>query len=124
MSYSRAIKNENEPIRAVKTLIRKSMSHTVLFRLLKLHETKIENVQKYRKVLKFSDAKKLCCNQPEIQTKRPNLRVFHQKDANGKQTVKTLIRLLLKEQSDLGLHCLPRPVCPKTLNHYGKENPN
>ena len=29
------------------------------------------------------------------------------------QTVKTLIRLLLKEQSDLGLHCLPRPVCPK-----------
>ena len=24
------------------------------------------------------------------------------------QTVKTLIRLLLKEQSDLGLHCLPR----------------
>ena len=27
------------------------------------------------------------------------------------QTVKTLIRLLLKEQSDLGLHCLHMPFC-------------
>ena len=27
------------------------------------------------------------------------------------QTVCTLIR---SEQSDLGLHCLPKPVCPKT----------
>ena len=33
------------------------------------------------------------------------------------QTVQTLIRLLLEEQSDLGLHCLPRPVCPKTYEH-------
>ena len=24
-----------------------------------------------------------------------------------------------QEQSDLGVHCLPRPVCPKTLDHYG-----
>ena len=24
----------------------------------------------------------------------------------------------LEEQSDLGLHCLPRPICPKTLDHY------
>ena len=30
----------------------------------------------YRKVPKFSDARKLCCNRPKIQTKRPNLRVF------------------------------------------------
>ena len=30
----------------------------------------------YRKVPKFSDARKLCCNLPKIQTKRPNLRVF------------------------------------------------
>ena len=34
--------------------------------------------------------------------------------------MKTLIRLLLEEQSDLGLHCLPRPICLKTLDHYGK----
>ena len=28
------------------------------------------------------------------------------------QTEKTLIRLLHEEQSDLGLHCLLRPICP------------
>ena len=35
----------------------------------------------YCKVPKFSDARKFCCNQSKIQTKRPNLRVFCQKDA-------------------------------------------
>ena len=35
----------------------------------------------YRKVPKFSDTRKLFCNLP--QTRRPNLRVFRQKDANG-----------------------------------------
>ena len=42
----------------------------------------------YRKVPKFSDARKPCCNQPKIQIKMPNLRVFHQKDANGKANSK------------------------------------
>ena len=37
----------------------------------------------YRKVPKFSDARKLCCNLPKIQEKRPNLWVLRQKDANG-----------------------------------------
>ena len=37
----------------------------------------------YCKDPKFTDARKLCCNLPKIQTKRPNLRVFCQKDANG-----------------------------------------
>ena len=37
----------------------------------------------YRKVPKFLDARKLCCNLPKILEKRPNLRVFRQKDANG-----------------------------------------
>ena len=37
---------------------------------------------RYLKVPKFSDTIKLCCNLPKIQTKRPNFRVFHQKDAN------------------------------------------
>ena len=37
----------------------------------------------YRKVPKFSDARKLRCNLLRIQTKGLNLRVFHQKDANG-----------------------------------------
>ena len=37
----------------------------------------------YSKVPKFSDARKLCCYLPNTQTKRPNLRIFCQKDANG-----------------------------------------
>ena len=36
----------------------------------------------YHKVSKFSDVRKLCCNLPKIQEKRPNVRVFRQKDAN------------------------------------------
>ena len=26
---------------------------------------------------------------------------------------------LLEELSDQGLHCLPRPVCPKAYDHFG-----
>ena len=63
----------------------------------------------YCKVPKFSDYKKLWCNLPKIYEKRPNLWVFLQKDANG---------IANSEDTDLGLHCLPRPVCPKTLDHY------
>ena len=37
----------------------------------------------YCKVPKFSDARKLCFNLPKIQTKRLNLRVFHQEEVNG-----------------------------------------
>ena len=62
----------------------------------------------YCKVPKFSDAKKLSCNLPIIQTKRPNLSIFSQKDANG---------IANSEQSDLGLYCLPRSICPKSLGH-------
>ena len=38
---------------------------------------------RYRKVPKFSDTRKLHFNLLKIQTKRPNLGVFRQKDANG-----------------------------------------
>ena len=37
----------------------------------------------YRKVPKFSDTRKLCCNLPKIQTKSQNLFIFRLKDANG-----------------------------------------
>ena len=37
----------------------------------------------YRKVPKFSAARKLCCNLPYFQTKSPNCRVFSQENANG-----------------------------------------
>ena len=36
--------------------------------------------------------------------------------------MKTLIRLLPQEQSDLGLHCLSRPICTKTDDHYCNLN--
>ena len=70
----------------------------------------------YCKVPKFSDTRNLCCNLPKIQTKRPNLKGILSIGANGiaysddpDQT-----------DPDLGLHCLPRPSCPKTYGHYGK----
>ena len=65
---------------------------------------------------KFSDTKKLCCNLPKIQTKRPKIRVFYQNDANGIANIED------PDQTaplGLGLHCLPIPVCPKTKDHYG-----
>ena len=37
----------------------------------------------YCKVSKFLVTSNFCCNLPKIQTKRQNLRVFGQKDANG-----------------------------------------
>ena len=37
----------------------------------------------------------------------------------GWQSVKTLIKLLLQDHSDLGLQCLSRLVCPRTWDHYG-----
>ena len=40
-------------------------------------------ISTYRKTPQFSDTRKLCCNLPKIQTKRPKLRVFYQNDANG-----------------------------------------
>ena len=78
-----------------------------------------ESLWEYSKVPKFSDARKLCCNLPKIQNQRSNLKVFHRKDANRIANSEDLIRLLLEKQSDLGLYCLPTPICPKTKGHYG-----
>ena len=69
----------------------------------------------YLKVPKFLDARKFCCNLPKIQTKWPKLRVFYQNNANGIANSEDPDQTLLKEQSDLGLHCLPRPICGKNL---------
>ena len=37
----------------------------------------------FRKVSKFSEARKLCCKLPKIQTKRSTHRIFCLKDPNG-----------------------------------------
>ena len=49
-----------------------------------------------------------------FQTKRPNLRVFCQKDANGIANSEDPDQTAPQGAVDLGLHCLNRPVCPKT----------
>ena len=46
-------------------------------------------------------------------------RVMSPKDADGMAN-----SVDLEEQSDLGLHCLPRHICPKTWDHYGKIGSN
>ena len=53
-----------------------------------------ETSDRYRKVTKFSDARKLCCNLPKTLIKRPNLKVFGPKDANETANSEVLIRLL------------------------------
>ena len=39
---------------------------------------------------------------------------MHPKDANGMKNTVDPDQNAAQEQSDLDLHCLPRPVCPKT----------
>ena len=39
--------------------------------------------------------------------------------ANSIDPDQTAPELLLEEQSDLGLHCLSRFVCPNIQDHYG-----
>ena len=51
----------------------------------------------YRKVPKFSDARKLCCNHPKVDTTGPNLRVIHHKDANGKANTEDLDQIAPRE---------------------------
>ena len=38
-------------------------------------------IEKYCKVSKLADTRKLCCSLPKIQTKRQNLLIFRLKDA-------------------------------------------
>ena len=51
------------------------------------------------------------------ETKKQNYKIICPKDANGM----ALIRLFL-DQTDLGLYCLPKPVCPKFFEYYGIFN--
>ena len=66
----------------------------------------VEGSSIYRKVPKFKQTDHI-------------LGYFVKKMQMELQIMKTLIKLLLKEQSALGLHCLPRPISPKTYDHYG-----
>ena len=65
----------------------------------------------YRKVPKFLDTRNFALIYLKIQTKRPKLKVFCPKLANGIANSEDPDQTA--PQSDLGLHCLPRPICPK-----------
>ena len=61
------------------------MTELVLFKTAEAQELLLQT-KPYGTTVKFLNLrtpKKLCCNLPKIQTKRPNLRVFNQKDVNG-----------------------------------------
>ena len=66
------------------------------------------------KVLKNSDTQKVCFNHSKSWTRCLCLIVVRPKDADGMANSVDGDQ----EQSDLCLGYLPRPVCPKTLDHY------
>ena len=59
---------------------------------------------------------KMCCNHSKIWTMWLYHRVMSPNDADG---MANSVDPDQTDCSDLGLHCLPRHVCPKTKNHYG-----
>ena len=59
----------------------------------------------------------VCFNLSKIQTKRPNLKVFCQKDADGTTNSED------PDQSDVGLQYLLKPICLKTKGHYPLFSP-
>ena len=64
----------------------------------------------YRKFPKYSDTQNICCNHSKIWTVWLYHRVMNPNDADG------MANSVDPDQteSDLGLHCLPRLICPKT----------
>ena len=65
-------------------------------------------------ILKNPDTRKKCCNYPKIGTVSFCYRVIGPKDADGMTNGVDPDQTSLQKQSDLGLHCLPSPVCQKT----------
>ena len=61
----------------------------------------------YRKTMKNLDNQTNCCNYPKIVTMCFYHRIVRPKDADGMANS-------FDPDQTLGLHCLPRPICPKT----------
>ena len=68
----------------------------------------------YRKVPKFLDTQNICCNHAKLHSKASGYRVMPPKDAHLNANSED------PNQFDLGLQCLPRPICPKTKGYYGR----
>ena len=73
----------------------------------------------YRKFPKYSDTQNICCNHSKIWTKWLYHRVMSPNDADGMANSVDPDQTAPLEQSDLGLHYLLRPICPKTSENYG-----
>ena len=67
------------------------------------------------KLIKIQTPKKNCYNYRKTGTVSFYYRVMGPKDAVGIANSVDLDQ----EQSDLDLHCLPRPICLKTWDNYG-----
>ena len=61
----------------------------------------------YRKFPKYLDTQNICCNHSKLWTMWLYHRVMSPNDADG------MANSVDPDQSDLGLHCLPRHICPK-----------
>ena len=64
------------------------------------------------KISKIQTQPRNCCNY--LKTFNNGFTIKSPKDA-----VRIANSLDLDQQTDLGLYCLPRPVCPKIYEHYG-----
>ena len=74
-------------------------------------------------VLKLGHLKNNYHNFPKIEVWFYNA-VKHLKDADCiANSVDPTQTAPFKEQSDLGLHCLLRPICPNTKEFYGTYGP-
>ena len=71
----------------------------------------------YRKFRNFRTLENFAVIYPKFKQRGQALGYFVKMMQMKLQTVKILIGL--EEQSNLGLLCLARPICPKTLGHYG-----
>ena len=67
--------------------------------------------EEYCKNPKISDTQKICCNHHKSWTRWLFLRLMHPKPKDAAGIANSVDP---EEQSDLGLHCLPRSVCLKT----------
>ena len=72
-------------------------------------QTGLFSCRDYCKTLKTSDTQTDCCNHPKIVTMCFYHRITCQEDADGMAN-----SVDPDQTAPLGLHCLLRPVCPKT----------
>ena len=73
---------------------------------------KADTTVNYVKFLTFR-TQEHCSDSLKIQTKRPNLNAICQKHANGIANSEDHDQTAPEKQSNLGLYCLSRHVCPK-----------